>query len=130
MQEIETDVTGAGVRAAATLRIDDGIDLCIDGFGRPVYVEAEGTNRLNLTGFPEQRVAERVSGTGFEYGMTASLEVAIAEDAVFAITAGFFESNDTSPVFVTPGGGARSRIELEDRSGWSVGGVLSVSFGD
>lgn len=123
-QTIDVDLFKLGGHLGASYDITPDITLGVDFNLALVHVNFSGSNTLDFTGFSPQIVEDSSSGDGWDGDFTAYVDIAAVKDKVgIVIAASAFTTKGTVPVFRTPGGGARSFIDLGDSFGWvaSVG---------
>jgi hypothetical protein len=122
-QRIDVDAFKLGASLGLEYDLDESVTLGFQLRGSVIFADFEGTNRLTFTGFAPQLVSDEDSQTSFDGDFSAYLDADIGANASIVIAADGFYSSGT-PVWRTPGGGARATIETEDSAGF----VLSTYF--
>ncbi len=119
-QTIDTRAVTLGLKAGVETGLGGGWSAGLDASATAVFADYEGSNRLAFTGFADQVVEGSLSRTGYELEAGAHVGFAPTDSARLSVFASGRWNSD-APVWVTPGGGERARIDTDETFGLSFG---------
>ena len=126
-QHISGDIWKFGAEGSVKFRLSEGFRLGLDFSGTVRQGRYDGTNVLKFTGFADQMVHDKRSKTGFGASFGAELELKTSRNTSLKLR-GDYEHVGSMPVWSTPGGGPRSRIDFGKASSVGAGFIAVIRF--